>query len=263
MFLPQQTTSNQTDNSSASTLCFDKLRTIHELDLKGKSVLLRADLDVLPVIPNNPDTRLTSIKKSIDYIFDRGAEKIVIIGHAGRPKTRDAALSTKQLIKPLQNILGRDISFSQDFDHTPNGKVIIFENVRFWSGETESPESNERTAFAKSLAEMGHVFINDAFGNCHRNHSSMVDIATILPSAIGLQIEKEMTIFEKMFQRPKEGFVAIIGGAKIETKLPVINKLVPLAEYVLVGGILPNEIKQKGLIFPSNVIIANSGRWLD
>lgn len=236
---------------------FRKLRTLSEVNVAGKSVLLRADLDVLPLVPGNPDTRLTSVKESVNHLCDRGAKKIIILGHIGRPKKKDARLSTKLLVSSLRNILDRNIAFAEDFDKVPEEKVVVFENVRFWPEEIERSESRAREAFAKSLAFMGDVYINDAFGTCHRNNVSMVDVPTLLPSAAGLHVEREIAVFEQVFKRSKKGFVAIIGGVKIETKLPLINKLATIAEYVLVGGSLPKEIQRDRLQFPSNVIVAN------
>mgnify|MGYP001608262200 CR=1 FL=1 len=236
---------------------FRKLRTLSEVNVAGKSVLLRADLDVLPLAHGNLDNRLTSVKESVNHLCDRGAKRIVILGHIGRPKEKDARLSTKLLISSLRSILDKNIAFAQDFDRVPEGKIVVFENVRFWPEETEKSESSARAAFAKSLACMGDVYVNDAFGTCHRNNASMVDVPTLLPSVAGLHVEREIAVFEQVFKRPKKGFVAIIGGVKIETKLPLINKLAIIAEYVLVGGILPKEIQRDRLQFPNNVIVAN------
>ncbi len=260
MFLPKQQANHPTDSLRRFTngaVSFRKLRTLSEMDIAGKSVLLRVDLDVLPLVPGNPDSRLTSVKESVNHLCNRGARKIIILGHIGRPKEKDARLSTKLLISSLRSILDRNIAFAQDFDKVPEEKVVVFENVRFWPEETEKSKSSAREEFAKSLACMGDVYINDAFGTCHRNNVSMVDVAMLLPSAAGLHVEREVGVFEQVFQRPKKGFVAIIGGTKIETKLPLINKLAKIAEYVLVGGILPKEIQRNRLQFPNNVIVAN------
>lgn len=260
MFLPKGQVNNASDNLRRITndvISFRKLRTLSGMDVVGKSVLLRVDLDVLPLVPGNLDTRLTSIKESVNQLCNRGAKKIIILGHIGRPKEKDPRLSTKLLVSSLRSILDINIAFAEDFDKVPEEKVVVFENVRFWPEETESSGNSARETFAKAIACMGDIYINDAFGTCHRNNVSMIDVPTLLPSAAGLHVEKEIAVFEQVFKRPKKGFIAIIGGAKIETKLPLINKLATIAECVLVGGILPKEIQRDRLQFPNNVIVAN------
>lgn len=248
---------------------------ISDLQISGKRVLVRGDLDV-PIkttndkrLTTNADsetaTRLTNLKPSIDYLFNENA-KIIIIGHIDRPSPRlrngrpviDTALSTKQLLDPFQKIFKRTVVFKKDFqdDSTDipelGSQITLFENLRFWPGETASDMD-----FAQKLAQLADFYVNDAFGNCHREHASMVLLPKLLPSAVGISLENEIDELSKVLNNPDHPFVVIVGGAKIETKLPVIENLAKIADFVLVGGELPIEIRKKQIKFTDNVIIAN------
>ena len=209
-------------------------------------------------------TRLTNLKPTVDYLLGHGASQIVIAGHIDRPTGPNPALSTKQLLPTLEKILGRKIGFVPDvlshsrpdresdshFRENDSG-VILLENLRFWLGET----ANDST-FAKDLAKLADIYINEAFGNSHRNHASMVALPALLQHSAGLHLAKEVAELSKILKGPKKPFVAIVGGAKIETKLPLVEHLAKIADFVLVGGELPIEIGEKQMKFPQNVIVA-------
>jgi len=245
------------------------VKQISDLPLSGKRVLLRADLDVplTGVGFEEASTRLTNLKPSVDQLFNENA-KIIIIGHIDRPQKPDPALSTRQLIDPLQKIFKRTIVFKKDFPPLPEvsegqavkldtgsgvleSQITLFENLRFWPGEV-----NNDSEFARKLATLADFYVNDAFGNCHRSHASMVGVPNLLPSAAGSHLKTEIDELSKVIKNPQHPLIAIVGGAKIETKLPVIENLAKIADFVLVGGELPIEIKEKQMKFPENVIVA-------
>ncbi|MDP2633080.1 MAG: phosphoglycerate kinase, partial [Candidatus Curtissbacteria bacterium] len=133
-------------------------------------------------------------------------------------------------------------------------QLILLENLRFWPGEETNDEE-----FAKKLAGIADIYVNDAFAVCHRTHASMVGVPALLPHAAGLHLQEEVETLSKLLEKPQRPFVAIVGGAKIETKIPVIENLSKVADEVLVGGYLPLEIEKEGLSLPKNVLIATLG----
>ena len=245
------------------------MKQISDLSLSGKRVLLRADLDVplTSVGFEEASTRLTNLKPSVDQLFNENA-KIIIIGHIDRPQKPDPALSTRQLIDPLQKIFKRTIVFKKDFPPSPEAsggqatnsdtgsgvlqsQITLFENLRFWPGEINNDEE-----FARKLANLADFYVNDAFGNCHRSHASMVGLPKLLSSAAGSHLILEVDELSKIINKPQHPLIAIVGGAKIETKLPVIENLAKIADFVLVGGELPIEIKKFNQRTADNVIVA-------
>jgi phosphoglycerate kinase len=230
------------------------VKLLSEIKVSGKKVFVRADLDV---DVNNPlnSVRLKNLKGTVDYLVENGAKQVVIAGHIGRPSPRlrngkpslfDPELSTKNLLETLEEILGERIGFSDDLRSDlsetqgptlNSGKIILLENLRFWNGEVKnSPE------FASKLAKLADIYVNEAFGNCHRAHASMVAIAAYLPHAAGLHLQKEIEELSKLLKNPKKPFVAVVGGAKVETKIPVIQNLVKVSDKVFVGGKIALEI---------------------
>lgn len=217
-------------------------------NLKNKTVLLRGDVDV--PLKNGKvadDFRLERLLPTIEYLNKKGA-KIIIMGHLGRPKGKIVeSLSVKPMGDELQKLMRvnkkeirnwkLEIGDFRGFPITEN--IFLLENLRFNEGE----EKND-LKFAKKLAELGDVYINDAFANSHRKHASIVGITKYLPSYAGLNLEREITVLKKVMENPKRPAIAIMGGAKMETKLPLINKMSKKFDYVLVGGKLSLEIEK-------------------
>lgn len=235
------------------------MKVLKDLQVSGKRVIVRGDLDV-PLGDSAYEeaaTRLTNLKPTIDFLFDSNA-KIIIVGHIDRPEKPDPALSTKQLLDPLQKIFKRTIVFKKDFDGESvdiaelGSQITLFENLRFWPGEIKNDPD-----FAKKLANLADFYVNDAFGNCHRLHASMVGLPKLLPSAVGVHLKLEIDELSKVINKPEHPFLAIVGGAKIETKLPVIENLAKIADFVLVGGELPVEIHKFNKRTSDNVIVAD------
>lgn len=236
------------------------LRTLSDVPVAGQNVLLRADLDVPP---NSPDGqfRLAALKDTVDLLLHRDAAHIIIMGHMGRPDGFDSLLSTKQLQKPLADAIGHDVGFLDKFQQ-PTDRISVFENVRFFSGEQK-----KEAAFARKLAALGQVYVNDAFATSHREDTSMVGLPQVMRhSAAGLRTLEEVSQLEKVLSQPKERLVSLVGGAKIETKMPVIEKLAQISEIVLVGGKMPDEIDRQNIILPDNVGVGRvdaSGKDID
>ncbi len=235
------------------------MKQISDLAISGKRVLLRADLDV-PISDTSSEetsTRLTNLKPSIDYLFSENAQ-IIICGHIDRPKKPDPLLSTKQLLDPLQKILKRTVVFKADFEDKSvdipelASQITLFENLRFWPGEVANDED-----FAKRLATLADFYVNDAFSVCHREHASIVTLPKLLPHTAGIHLKTEIDELSKVIKNPQQPFVVIVGGAKIETKLPVIENLSKIADFVLVGGELPIEVGKGEMHFADNVIVAS------
>lgn len=227
-----------------------ELRVLRDLDVKDKAVILRCDLDVPPDV--TAGIRLFTIRPSVDYLFDNGAKRVTIIGHRGRPKGINPELSTRSLVDPLQKLLGREIDFLSDFNQNADGELVLFENLRFWKGERSGDEG-----LAKKISGLGDIYVSDAFGTFHRNDTSISKVPLLLPSACGIQAEKEFVVLSNLLKDPKHPFVAITGGAKIEDKVKTIENLSKIADNVLVGGLLPLEIEKQSLKFESCVIIGS------
>lgn len=237
------------------------MKTLSDIDVSGKRVFLRADLDV-PLKSTNVEqvTRLTNLRPTVDWLFDHGASKIIIAGHIDRPQKPDPAFSTEQIKERLEAILSRSVIFTDNFDREILEDLVLLENLRFWPGEMAND-----LEFAKELASLADIYINEAFGNSHRNHASMVALPALFPDvedliesedsseserpegprprrAAGLHLEEEVKALSGLLEAPKRPFLAIVGGAKIETKEPLIEHLAKIADYVLVAGELVKEI---------------------
>lgn len=217
-------------------------KSVRDIEVREKTVFLRCDFNV-PLDPNGNITdtrRIDESMKTIKYLVDNKA-KLVLCSHLGRPKCEfTGSLSMAPVAKYLESITGKNIKLIPEItgENTKNiinemsfGDICILENIRFAEGEkVNDPE------FAKELASLADVYINDAFGACHREHASTAGIAKYLPSGYGFLIEKELSIINKVLANPKRPFVSILGGAKISDKIGVINSLLDKVDVLIVGG---------------------------
>lgn len=223
------------------------MKTIEDLDFQEKKVILRLDLD-LPIENGKvkDSTRIQNSLPTVEKLLEKKCP-IIIIGHLGRPGGKpNSNLSTRLLLPTLKDILGREIIhfpsiFSPEVKDAifqmKSGDIFLLENLRFDPGEEACDP-----AFAQKLVSLGEVYVIDAFGVCHRHHASVALLPRLLPSAAGLRLAEEVLRLQKVIDNPERPLVAIIGGAKIETKLSVIENLGKIADWVLVGGKLPFEI---------------------
>ena len=225
-------------------------KTVKDVDLKGKKVLMRADFNVPLDGDRNitDDRRIKAALPTIQYILDQGAS-LVLMSHLGRPKFDDdnnlleecrpkfnldpvAARLSELLGKPVKKLndcIGAEVKAA--VDAMVPGDVVLLENVRFYKAETKNKEE-----FAKELASFGEIFVNDAFGTAHRAHASTEGVTHYIPGVSGFLIEKELQYLGNAVANPERPFIAILGGAKVVDKIPVINNLLEKVDGIIIGG---------------------------
>lgn len=219
---------------------------LKNLDVKGKKVLMRVDFNV-PLDSNNhitDDSRIKETLPSIQYVLDHGGS-LILMSHLGRPKgSPNPKYSLAPCAKRLSELLGKPVTLApncvgEDVDklvrNLKPGQILMLENMRFHKGE-EKPF--EDPVLAKLLADYGDVYVNDAFGSAHRHHTSTAELARYFPgkAATGFLMEKEMQFFSKILSNPKRPFYAIIGGAKISSKIGTLKALLKKVDGLLIGG---------------------------
>jgi phosphoglycerate kinase len=221
------------------------VRSVKDLEVRGKRVLVREDLNVPMDGTKIADyTRIDAAIPTLALLRDRGA-RIVVMSHLGRPDgSVNAALSLRPIAAALSERLGAPVAFAEDcvgdvassaVAKLRDGDVLLLENVRFHAGE----ERND-PAFARQLAELGDLYVNDAFGTAHRAHASTEGVAHVLPSAAGLLMEAELDALARVTENPAKPFICAIGGAKIKDKIGVFNHLVNHVDAFCIGGGMAN-----------------------
>lgn len=220
-------------------------RTLDDAQVKSKCVLLRVDLNV-PIKDGRVTdaTRIERVKPTILELADKGA-KVILLAHFGRPKGKPVPEdSLKQIIGTIENVLGHKVSFATDCIGEPakaavsamkDGDIVLFENTRFHAGE----EKND-PAFVKELAANGDLYVNDAFSAAHRAHASTEGLAHVLPAYAGRAMQQELEALEKGLGKPVHPVVAIVGGAKVSTKIDLLNNLVEKVDALVIGGGMAN-----------------------
>lgn len=219
-------------------------KTIRDIDLKGKRVLIRCDFNV-PLDSNQnitDDTRIRAALPTLEYMVTQGA-KVVVMSHLGRPKGKAAAeFSLAPVAVRLAELLGKQVEFAdsdvvvddsvkEKVAALKDGDVLLLQNVRFRKEETDN-----EPGFAKELASLGDVFVQEAFGTAHRAHASTAGVADYLPCVSGFLIEKEVKFLGSALQNPQRPFVAIMGGAKVGDKIKVIENLLTKVDTLIIGG---------------------------
>lgn len=225
------------------------MKSVKEADVSGKRVIVRTDFDV-PVKDGVivDETRLDNSIPTLKYLLEKKA-KLFLISKMGRPQFRDPSLSLKSVVEEVSKKLEREVKFKDDLSENIPGDVTLLENLRFWSEEEKGDLD-----FSKKLSSFGDIYVNECFATSHRSDASFVGIPKILPSYAGLNLIREVTELKKVLEDPERPLISIIGGAKLETKLPVINSLAKVSDKVLVGGKLMFEVGGQNL--PDNVVIA-------
>jgi 3-phosphoglycerate kinase len=220
-------------------------QTIRDIDLDGKTVLLRADYNV-PIEDGKitDDYRIKQSLPTVHYLLSHNV-KLIICSHLGRPSgPGDTSCSLFPVAKRLQQVLDREVEFATDCVGEPaqkaaaslkHGQVLLLENLRFHP-EEEADDDN----FARELASLAEVFVQDGFGVVHRAHASTVAITHHLPSVAGLLLEKEVDTITNVMHQPKRPLMAIIGGAKIADKIDILHRFIEIADFVAVGGAMAN-----------------------
>jgi phosphoglycerate kinase len=220
-------------------------KTVKDIDIKGKRVLMRVDFNV-PMQDGKvtDDKRIRASLPTIQYVLDQGAS-LVLMSHLGRPKGNpNPAFSLKAASETLASLLGRPVQMAADcigseVEETARalkpGQVLLLENTRFHAGE----EKNDPD-LAKAMAALGDVYVNDAFGSAHRAHASTEGVAHYLPAVSGFLMEQELEYLGRATANPDHPYIAILGGAKISDKIPVVENLLQRCDKLIVGGGMAN-----------------------
>lgn len=218
------------------------LRTIQSADLSGKTILVRVDFNV-PIKEGvvGDDTRIRAALPTLEYLLEQKGSRLVLMSHLGRPKGgADPAFSLAPVAARLAELIGRPVQqasdvigdvVEQELSGLEAGAILMLENVRFYKEETANDPG-----FAEKLAKLGDVYVNDAFGSAHRAHASTEGIAKFLPSYAGFLLEKEVRFFQPVVTNPDKPFVAVIGGAKVSSKIGVLETLLPNCSAMIIGG---------------------------
>ncbi|WP_336513040.1 phosphoglycerate kinase [Clostridium sp. Cult2] len=219
-------------------------KTLEDLQVQGKRVLVRCDFNV-PMDDNKnitDDRRITSSLPTIKFLIENNA-KVILMSHLGRPKGEpNPKYSLAPVAQRLSVLLNKEVVFARDdrvvsndvkkiVSKMKNGDVVLLENTRFRKEEEKNEEN-----FAKELASLGDLYVNDAFGTSHRAHTSNVGLSNQLPSAVGYLVEKEISVMGKALENPERPFIAILGGAKVSDKIGVIENLLNKVDSILIGG---------------------------
>lgn len=248
------------------------IKTIRDIDVKGKKVLVRVDFNVELNVDGDviEKYKLEVAKETIDYLIAHGAEKIALVTHFGRPAFKgEERFSVRSIVDDAERALGTKVHFIGDcigeavvvaLEQLPSNELLLLENTRYYPEEEANSEE-----FSRALAKPFDIFVNEAFSACHRAHASVVGVTAFLPSVAGFHLSSEVEHLEKVRTAPEHPAVAIVGGAKIETKLPVIQALEKVYDTVLIGGKIANEAMDEGMTFSDKVVLptdfANKDRF--
>lgn len=217
-------------------------KSIRDIDVKGKKVLVRCDFNVPMDDQGNitDDKRITAAIPTIKYLLDNNAA-VILMSHLGRPKGEfNEKYSLKPVALKLSQLLGFEVKIADDVigesakklcGEVQPGRAVLLENVRFHKEEEKNDEQ-----FAKALASLGDIYVNDAFGTAHRAHASTEGVSKFLPSVCGFLIEKEIKVMGEALSNPEHPFVAILGGAKVSDKIGVIRNLLDKCDTIIIGG---------------------------
>ncbi|MEE9285547.1 MAG: phosphoglycerate kinase, partial [Dehalococcoidia bacterium] len=239
-------------------------QTMRDVDLRGKRVLVRVDYNV-PLEPESgrvlDDTRIRATLPTITYLREKGA-KLILCSHLGRPQGRDPALSLRHVAERLSDLIGQSVKTTgcccgpdvqQMARALAPGEVLLLENLRFHPEE----EAND-PEYAGALASLAEVYVNDAFGSAHRAHASTAGVAAFLPAVAGSLMESEIDFLSRAVVNPERPYAAIIGGAKISTKMAVLDALLERVDKLLIGGGMANTfLKAEG--FPVGESLVEDG----
>lgn len=218
-------------------------KTVKDIDVKGKRCLVRCDFNV-PMQEGKitDDVRIRAALPTIEYLKENGA-KIILMSHMGRPKGKpNKEFTLAPVAERLRDLMGCDVKFAQSdtvvdgsviaaVKAMKDGDIVLLENTRYREEETKNDP-----AFSKELAQLGEIFVNDAFGTAHRAHCSTAGVAEYMPAVSGFLIEKEIKFLGSAVEDPKRPFVAIMGGAKVSDKIPVIENLLKKVDVLIIGG---------------------------
>ncbi len=225
-------------------------KTVRDIELAGKRVLVRVDFNVpLQDGAVTDDTRIRAALPTLQYILEQKPKAVALMSHLGRPKDApDPNFSIKPVVPVLSQLLGKDVAFAEDcigpvaqaaLEALPEGGILLLENTRF-----HPEEKKNNSEFAAELARLGDVYVNDAFGSAHRAHASTEGITQHLPAVAGFLLEKEIQFLNNAIANPQRPFVAILGGAKVGDKIGVIKALLEKVDTLIIGGGMANTFRK-------------------
>ncbi|MCK4860267.1 MAG: phosphoglycerate kinase, partial [Candidatus Omnitrophica bacterium] len=222
-----------------------RLKTIKDINVENKRVLMRVDFNI-PIGEKEKLAKIEAVIPTLKYLIKQKS-KIILMSHLGRPGgkvvkelrfdwvAKELGRLLRKKVKKLDSVIGKEVQ--QAVEKMKSGDVIMLENIRFYPEEEKNSPK-----FAQELAKLGDVFINEAFAVSHRKHASIVGIPKFLPSAVGFLFQQEINELNKVLHKPKHPLVVIIGGAKVITKIKVIEKFLERADKLIIAGALPNTI---------------------
>jgi len=222
------------------------VKSLKDVDVRDKKVLIRVDFNVPMDSHHNitDDNRIKEALHTINYCIDHEASSIILVTHLGRPKGKsNPDFSLKYIVKRVSRLLDRDVEFVEDFVNQKdliasgeNGKVFLLENIRFFEGETKNDEN-----LSKELASICDIFVNDAFGTSHRAHSSTVGITKFVDVKVaGFLLKREIDAFAKALFKPVKPICLVVGGAKVSSKITLLNNILPKVDKIVIGGAMSN-----------------------
>ena len=221
------------------------VKSIREVDIKNKRVLIRVDFNV-PMddeLNISDDSRIREAIPTINYCIDNGAKSIILVSHLGRPKGKSDEFSLKHVLKRLERLLAKDVVFVESLENAQvalntlvDGSIVLLENIRFYEGE----EKND-PALSQKLANLCDVYVNDAFGTSHRKHSSTYGIAEYTKEKVaGLLLKKEIDSFAVALSNPLRPLLLIVGGSKVSSKLTLLKSILEVVDEIIIGGAMSN-----------------------
>lgn len=230
------------------------MKTLKDFDFKNKKVLVRCDFQVPLDEEGNilDDFKIRATIPTVEYLIEKKA-KVILMSHWKPMESQKKAESLKLILPRIAGLLKKRIKFldncvgekvKKEIEKMRSGEIVLLENLRSHKEE----EAND-DGFARELAVLGDIYINDAFGVSHRPHASLIGIPKYLPCGAGLLLEKEIKVLKRIMENPQKPLIAVIGGAKVETKTKVINELSKDADFVLVGDLTKSEIKEQNIQF--------------
>ncbi|MEA3354309.1 MAG: phosphoglycerate kinase [Campylobacterota bacterium] len=239
------------------------VKSLKDVEIEGKRVLIRVDFNVPMDSHHNitDDNRIKEALHTINYCIDHKAKSVVLVTHLGRPKGKvNPDFSLKHIVKRVSRLLDREVEFVEDFTNKAqkdiltkgeNGKIFLLENIRFFEGETKNEES-----LAKELATLCDVFVNDAFGTSHRAHSSTVGITKFVDTKVaGFLLKREIDAFAKALYKPVQPICLVVGGAKVSSKITLLNNIIPKVDKIVIGGAMSNTfLKSMGYDMQNSLV---------
>lgn len=248
-------------NKIAGIELMQKVKSVRDIELKDKRVLIRVDFNV-PMDGDfdiSDDTRIREALPTINYCIDNGAKNITLISHLGRPNGNDPKFSLKHILKRVERLLGKDIAFADSIDSiqslqesisTPNA-VILCENIRYEDGEEQNSEE-----LSRQLGNLCDVYVNDAFGTSHRAHASTYGITQFAKQKVaGLLLKKEIDSFAKALSNPLKPVLLIVGGSKVSSKLTLLYNILDSIDKIIIGGAMSNTfLKARGFDMQKSLV---------